>query len=422
MSARATTRLAVVAVLAAACSICLPRPVFADETVSTCVSCHLEMEDELRAPAAAFAEDVHNQPGLGCVGCHGGDPTADDPEDAMSPARGFRGTPEKSAVPALCGHCHANPTFMKRFNPNLPTDQLAQYRTSVHGKRAAAGDTNVAVCSSCHGAHGIRRHTDPRAPVYPTHVVDTCAKCHADTKLMASYGIPTNQVADYKESVHWKALSQGNDLSAPTCNDCHGSHGATPPGVESVSHVCGTCHPRNMDLFSASPHGAAFAELDLGACEACHSNHRIVAPSDDWLRVSDGGGVCVTCHAADDKGGKTAEALYHALHAATLEDTDANLEVDRATSAGMLMEDARESLQGSHQEIIKARTQVHSVSVKAVKDHTDAALTAARKALGDSHAAFAELRYRRRGLLVALGIILLAIAAVMLKIRQIDSE
>ncbi len=412
--------LAMAAALAAA-AILVPGVTHADDATSTCIDCHSQLEDELQAPATEFAVDVHNQPGLGCVGCHGGDPTADDPEEAMSPARGFRGTPEQTAIPALCGHCHADPAFMKRFNPNLPTDQLAQYRTSVHGKRSAAGDTRVAVCSSCHGAHGIRRHTDPRSPVYPTHVVDTCAKCHADASLMASYGLPTDQVANYKESVHWKALSQGNDLSAPTCNDCHGSHGATPPGVESVSHVCGTCHPRNMDLFTASPHGPAFAELDAGACEACHGNHRIVEPSDSWLNVTEGDGVCATCHSGDDKGGETAEALYHALHAATLEDTDANLEVKRASEAGMLMEDAQESLQTSHQEIIKARTQVHSVSLPAVKTHTDAAVAAARKALNAAENAFTELRYRRRGLLVALGLILLAIVAVVLKIRQIDA-
>lgn len=388
---------------------------------STCVTCHLELDGELQAPATAFADDIHNQPGLGCAGCHGGDDTADDPDEAMSTAHGFRGVPALPQVPQLCGRCHADPVFMKRFAPNVPTDQLSQYRTSVHGKRSATGDTRVAVCSSCHGAHGIRRASDPRSPVYPTHVVDTCAHCHADPATMAGYGIPTNQVAQYKESVHWHALTEGNDLSAPTCNTCHGSHGATPPGVESVSHVCGTCHPRNMDLFTASPHGAAFAQLDLGACEACHSNHRIVHPDDDWLRTTDDG-VCLQCHTPDDAGGTVASALYQALHAASTKDADATSAVDRATAAGMLMEDAQESLQQAHQEIIHAHTQVHTVSVDAVKKHTDAAVVAADKALGDAKAAFAELTYRRHGLLVALALILLAIAAVVLKIRQIDAS
>ncbi len=424
MRALAVTRVAAAAFLALAglpCARAADADASASAPASSCISCHLELDGELQAPAAAFAEDIHNQPGLGCVGCHGGDAAADDPDEAMSPARGFRGAPKSPQVPELCGKCHADPTFMKRFAPNVPTDQLAQYRTSVHGKRAAAGDTKVAVCSSCHGAHGIWRASDPRSPVYPTHVVDTCAKCHADATYMAGYGIATDQVAQYKESVHWHALTEGNDLSAPTCNDCHGSHGATPPGVESVSHVCGTCHPRNMELFIASPHGAAFAELDLGACEACHSNHRIVHPDDDWLRPSDGG-VCLQCHSADDAGGTVAGTLYHALEAATLKDTDAKLQVERATAVGMLMEDAQESLQQAHQEIIHAHTQVHTVSVKAVKEHTDAAIAAADKALEAARAAFAEVRYRRHGLLIALALILLAIAAVVLKIRQIDAS
>ena len=120
---------------------------------STCINCHLLLADKLQTPAAAFNDDVHKQAGLGCVGCHGGNPTGKEPEDAMDPVKGFRGVPATAQIPDLCGGCHRNAVLIKQYAPNLPTDQLPQYWTSVHGRRLKAGDTNAATCVSCHGAH-----------------------------------------------------------------------------------------------------------------------------------------------------------------------------------------------------------------------------------------------------------------------------
>ena len=66
-------------------------------------------------------------------------------------------------IPELCGHCHSDGAFMRKYNPSLRTDQLAQYKTSVHGKRLLQGDTKVAVCIDCHGVHDLRPASDPRS-------------------------------------------------------------------------------------------------------------------------------------------------------------------------------------------------------------------------------------------------------------------
>ncbi len=76
--------------------------------------------------------------------------------DAMSKAAGFRGKIQRNQIPELCGHCHSDGAFMRKYNPSLRTDQLAQYKTSVHGKRLLQGDTKVAVCIDCHGVHDLR--------------------------------------------------------------------------------------------------------------------------------------------------------------------------------------------------------------------------------------------------------------------------
>ncbi|HEY3355019.1 MAG TPA: cytochrome c3 family protein, partial [Polyangia bacterium] len=267
----------------------------------SCTTCHAGLGDaRLRAPAVA-ADDVHRRQGITCAGCHGGDPRAADPGAAMDPGRGFKGRFAPAAVPELCGSCHADPAFMRRYAPNVPTDQLAQYRTSRHGIRLAAGDPNVAVCTSCHGAHGVLPAADARAPVYPTRVVATCARCHADAALMRRYGRAGTEVADYQRSVHAAALTRQNDLSAPTCVSCHGAHGATPPGVSSVANVCGSCHSTQRERFDRSPHKDAFAAMKQPACEACHGNHAVLRPADGWVGVG-AGQVCAQCHAAGDGG------------------------------------------------------------------------------------------------------------------------
>jgi hypothetical protein len=276
---------------------------------TSCVGCHTSdlFEAKARTTMQRFHDDVHAQVGLSCHDCHGGnpDPNADmgaamDPKFAPNP---FRGTPKRTEIPEFCGRCHSSATFMKRFNPAARVDQVTEYWTSVHGQRLKKGDDNVATCIDCHSVHDIRRKSNPDAPVYGTHVAETCSRCHSDAKRMATYGIPTDQYSRWRVSVHAKALLEKGDMVAPTCNDCHGNHGATPPGVESVSFVCGHCHAREAELFRKSAklegwtrhnemlaggmkcaacHDDARAKIDLShftECITCHENHGVARPS-----------------------------------------------------------------------------------------------------------------------------------------------
>ena len=87
-------------------------------------------------------------------------------------------------------------------------------------------------------------------------------------KLPDGSPLPTDQRAKYEKSVHHAAMAEKNDLSAPTCNDCHGNHGAAPPGVGAVTNVCGTCHSVFATRFALSTHAQIF---DRG-CVECHSS------------------------------------------------------------------------------------------------------------------------------------------------------
>src|SRR5215475_2192825 len=104
---------------------------------NSCLDCHSILPDELGVTEEKFSHDIHSQKGLTCVSCHGGDANADEAEKAMSTKAGFKGKIDRKQVPQLCGSCHSDPAYMRQFNPGLRTDQLSQYKTSVHGTRLA---------------------------------------------------------------------------------------------------------------------------------------------------------------------------------------------------------------------------------------------------------------------------------------------
>ena len=302
----------------------------------------------------------------------------------------------------------------------MRVDQLSEYLTSVHGKRLKQGDAKVAACVDCHGVHNILAVSDTRAPVYPSNVATTCGRCHADAAYMKEYKIPTDQVAHYQKSVHAAMLAQG-DTSAPTCTTCHGNHGATPPGVNSVANVCGTCHVFFAQLFEKSPHQEAFAKMGLPGCVQCHSNHEIVKPSDSWVGAGPNS-VCSTCHTPGDAGLRSAQAIAQDLGRLNLAIAQADAVLDTAERAGMEVSNAKLELASAHEALIKARVNVHTFRDAEVQKVTDPGLEIAKKANQAGVAALQELNFRRKGLGVALITILVAIAGLYLKIRQIESK
>ena len=470
-----------------------------------CADCH----DQI-----SLKEDVHAEVGLSCTDCHGGDHAP---------------KPKRAEIPEFCGRCHSSAEYMKRFNPAARVDEVAEYRTSVHGQRLANGDTNVATCVDCHSVHNIRRKTNPDAPVYATHVAETCSRCHSDAKKMAPYGIATDQFARWRISVHAKAMFEKNDLTAPTCNDCHGNHGATPPGVESVHFVCGNCHGREAELFRASGkmkgwaqhneylasggkcgdcHDDARGKLTMthfSDCVTCHENHAVVRPSIamigmlpdvpcafchegsgalaslvaepakkashyremrdallasaaqqkltgdarfDWLvdqaqslpthrnrpefarlfekfRIGKThysiGGVkvairrCGDCHPASD----SAKFYYNATQSLTSMIARAERIQLAAHRGGVETRNARAELDGAIDNQIELETLVHTFGTPEVAKKQKEGLGHARAALLGAQKSLDELGYRRRGLLIALGIIIAVLVALAMKIRSV---
>jgi len=301
-------------------------------------------------------DSVHASEGIGCAGCHGGDPTTVD--EAAAHGDGFQALTDRREIPRACATCHADQEMMRPYN--LPVGQYALYQTSQHGKALARGDDRAAVCTDCHGLHEVRRADSPRSPVNIRNVGTTCGRCHGDRVLMERYGHDADVLADYEESVHGRAVSDGN-LGAPTCINCHGVHGATPPGVGDLDKVCGNCHTQTRQAFLDGPHHEAMAAANLPECQSCHSNHAIERFGFADLRV-----LCSECH---DEG---SEAVGVGLEMQTLV-VGAVSAIDRAEQLTVEAERVPLNVEDHLARLTEARTQIteslslmHAVSVEPV--------------------------------------------------------
>jgi hypothetical protein len=387
-------------------------------TGDSCVTCHIDAE---YLPEGLVKEEIHFQVGLSCAGCHGGDPTKDDQDEAMSTAAGFVGVPSIKETPAFCGKCHSDIEFMRRYQPRIQTDQVRQYLTSGHGLGLTAGDENVAVCTSCHTAHGVLPASDTRSSVYPLNVPGTCNVCHGDADHMSASGLPTDQFVKFKQSVHGVALLDNQDTGAPACNDCHGNHGAAPPDVSSVAQICGQCHVNNMEYFSASKMGQVWDEKGYRSCQECHGNHEVRRTFDDMVGTGDQA-VCINCHGVGEKGFEAAGRIHELL--AELVDAHDEAEAQRAKVARRGMEDEEIGflIQEAHQDLVQSRTLVHTFDPDRIAEKTKQGVAKASDAMTLGIEQIKEFHHRRRGLGLATIFITLLIVALYFKIRQMEGN
>jgi predicted CXXCH cytochrome family protein len=396
-------------------------PLALAQTKDSCLDCHSNLPEPLGVSEETYIQNIHAQKGLTCAACHGGDPSTDDPDRAMSRAAGWKGKITRQQIPELCASCHADADRMKKYNPGLRVDQFQQYKTSVHGKKWAKGDSNVAVCTDCHGVHDLRPPSDPRSKVHPTNIAATCAHCHADADYMKSYGIKTDQFASYEQSVHHEAMAVRGDLSAPTCTTCHGNHGATPPGVANITNVCSNCHVFQAQLFATSPHSEVFAAAGFPGCVTCHGNHEIKHPTDALIGTSSGA-VCTNCHAADDAGLTQAAAMHNRL--SNLASAIAGSEdlLRQAEQKGMEVSQSKLQSAQARDALLKARVTVHTFREADLQRDTDAGLAVTRQTYAAGEKALAEWKFRRIGLGLSIAMIALTLAGFRLYINVLEKK
>jgi predicted CXXCH cytochrome family protein len=413
---------------------------------NNCVLCHSDSANQSAdtlltiAPAATtpvshmnlkeVVEDVHFRRGVSCAGCHGGDPTADLGHDFVKEWPEKDRQKNRAWVVQFCARCHSDPATMHEFNPSLPTDQLAKFKDSPHGRTLLEKhDDRAPSCVSCHGVHGIRPAKDPQSKVYAQRVPETCGACHADSKIMAGFmradgsPLPTTQLAEYRTSVHGRALLERGDLGAPACNTCHGNHAASPPGVAQVSRSCSLCHSANASLFDGSKHKHTFDEHNWPECGQCHSNHAIAKTNDSMLATGPGQ-LCGDCHREYARHNpdciKTADYFHGTITRMDQARTRFIAVSEKLAAKGLDVEPINNELTELGDALKKSRTYVHTFSRSTFQQvaapgeqavqQTDALVNKARE----------EYKYRQIGLAVSIGLIGLLMLAVYLKLRQLE--
>ena len=323
-----------------------------------CAVCH-------GTEAQQFERSVHASAKISCVSCHGGDPAPLDKDEAHA-GEVLSLTDHRAGVES-CASCHSDLEQMRGFG--LRTDQASLYWTSNHGQRLAEDDDpNTATCMSCHGAHDILRAEDPRSSVNRFNQPETCGRCHADTGLLEQYGHETDVVGAYRRSVHGKALLERGLPSSPACSDCHGSHGATPPGVDEVGRVCGNCHSVVQTYFEASPHLSAAREGVMEECVSCHGSHGVENPSAEML-VGRGPGHCATCHLDEDEPARRLGVqLYNELSAFDESVVEAERAVREAGAMGLFVAGENVYLDDARSLRSRTRSAAHSLSGERLTD------------------------------------------------------
>ena len=144
-------------------------PIFKTNIPATCGKCHGAIREKYAESIHGTALAAGNFEAPSCADCHG----EHDIEAPDSPTSAvYAGTIGKTT----CPQCHASVRLARRFD--LPEGMVKSYQASFHGLASKFGETNVANCASCHGAHDILPSTDPKSSIAPANLTATCGKCH----------------------------------------------------------------------------------------------------------------------------------------------------------------------------------------------------------------------------------------------------
>ncbi len=115
-----------------------------------------------------------NEDAPDCTDCH------EDPETGEIKTAAFR-----LDIPNRCARCHSDETKMSQYD--MPADVYDTYLADYHGTtikyyRDTAPDTRryEAVCSDCHGSHGIYGPEETASTVSADNLLSTCQTCHHD--------------------------------------------------------------------------------------------------------------------------------------------------------------------------------------------------------------------------------------------------
>jgi predicted CXXCH cytochrome family protein len=385
----------------------IPSSAFSQETMAgylleeySCVMCHTDMRTD-------FLEGVHSDRGIQCTDCHGGDPTQFETETAHS--NGFRSALTKAQSVELCLSCHGDIPEMRQYALEPVTRD--EFLISRHGQSLLVeGNLQAPACSDCHGSHAIYPMVDPRSPIHPTRISETCAECHSNPARVPD-GYPTDQFSDWIESAHGKALTEELNNRSANCASCHGSHSALPPGVREIPNVCGKCHQLVRQAYFSGPHATLNSSVaGTGGCLGCHANHATEMPP-----LSAVGAICLGCHEEDSPAGVMGLQIQEQILRAEAAGDRAHQATHMMIRSGERTEDLQIRLQMVDTHLQALLVQAHSLDPSLI-DELSRRISSLSHEIVERGDVVEEHRWERKLLVIPLWI--LALSAVLLALRK----
>ena len=236
--------------------------------VKLCESCHVSNAEvaglsHLGAKfVSSFDQSVHGAAlvdgkadAASCVDCHGA--------HAMNKAAVADAKVNRIHLTETCAKCHA--------------EQAEHYTSSVHATALAKGNLDSADCTSCHGEHDIRKHTDPTARVHKSNLAQqVCAECHASVRLTQRYGLSAETFNTFTDSYHGLAV-RGGAVEVVNCASCHGDH-----AIKSQNDPTSTVHKSNLYKTCGECHPGANTRFAMGQVHASEKD-RAQSPWLYWI-------------------------------------------------------------------------------------------------------------------------------------------
>lgn len=206
-----------------------------------CESCHVEKPELAGKPAmgakfvSSFEQSVHGAAlregkaeAASCVDCHGA--------HQMNRAAVAGAHVNREQISDTCAKCHEK--------------EASEYKSSAHATALLKGNVDSASCTSCHGEHDIKLHTDPTSPVHKSNLAQqVCADCHSSVRLTKKYGLSSDAFRTFSDSYHGLAV-RGGAVEVVNCASCHGAHAiktqddpASSIHRDNLARTCGECHP-----------------------------------------------------------------------------------------------------------------------------------------------------------------------------------
>jgi hypothetical protein len=281
-----------------------------------------------------------------CQDCHG--------NHNILPVKDRNSAVAPMKIPFLCGKCHreGSPVQLQR---DIPQDRILEnYSESIHGEGLLKkGLIVAATCVSCHSAHRILPHTDPRSTISRQNIANTCTVCHAEIetvhrkiirgelwekqnhvlpacvdchqpheirRVYYDFGMADKDCLKCHDNPNIVASDDGRSLfinyaelkesrhTNMACSQCHTevnvSH--TRP-CESIKNKvdCSSCHAEIGSEYAISMHGTLVAKADPNAptCKDCHGNHGILGRKDPKSQTFaiNIPNLCGKCHREGEK-------------------------------------------------------------------------------------------------------------------------